>query len=371
MIRFPTSLIISAHAFIMIFFMVMPGLVGGFGKYDHSYLKFISIFYFSQFLIKRENLNKTNQVLGNSKRENHINAKISSERMNEVYVDSTTINFTNSQIGPYLAGLIEGDGTISVHDKLSTAKKYSPIIIIVFKKSDLPLAIYLQNLTNCGRVYIKQERGYILWQIQDLVSVFTIISIINDYMRTPKFEAKNRAIDWLNNYIDNNKNNQLPRSISILSKIYKLEKSPLDISAIDSNSWLSGFSDADANFSINIHKRANRNCTRVQLYYRLEIKQNYHRSENQNNLVQTISKEQKLDTIEKEVKAESYPSFFHIISKIGMYLGVTVNSRSRLINNKIFHSFTIISQNKNSNSKIIHYFNKYPLLSSKYLDFKD
>jgi ribosomal protein S25 len=87
--------------------------------------------------------------------------------------------------------------------------------------------------------------------------------------------------------------------------------------------------------------------------------------------VQTISNEQKLDTIEKEVKAESYPSFFHIISKIGMYLGVTVNSRSRLINNKIFHSFTIISQNKNSNSKIILYFNKYPLLSSKYLDFKD
>lgn len=59
------------------------------------------------------------------------------------------------------------------------------------------------------------------------------------------------------------------------------------------------------------------------------------------------------------------------MSQIGMYLGVTVYSRSRLIKDKIFHSFTVISHNKNSQSKIIDYFKKYPLLSSKYLDYKD
>jgi hypothetical protein len=59
------------------------------------------------------------------------------------------------------------------------------------------------------------------------------------------------------------------------------------------------------------------------------------------------------------------------MSQIGMYLGVTVHSRSRSVKDKIFHSFTVISQNKISNLKILDYFSNYPLLSSKYLDFKD
>lgn len=54
-----------------------------------------------------------------------------------------------------------------------------------------------------------------------------------------------------------------------------------------------------------------------------------------------------------------------------MYLGVTVYSRSRSVKDKNFHSFTVISKNKISNLKILDYFSKYPLLSSKYLDFKD
>ena len=59
------------------------------------------------------------------------------------------------------------------------------------------------------------------------------------------------------------------------------------------------------------------------------------------------------------------------MSKIGLYLGVTVYSRSRIINDKIYYSFIVISHNKLSNSKVCDYFNKYPLLSSKYLDYKD
>ena len=64
-------------------------------------------------------------------------------------------------------------------------------------------------------------------------------------------------------------------------------------------------------------------------------------------------------------------SLFPIISKIGLYLGVTVYSRSRLLNDKIFYSFTVMSHNKNSHSKLIAYFEKFPLLSSKFLDYKD
>jgi hypothetical protein len=112
---------------------------------------------------------------------------------------------------------------------------------------------------------------------------------------------------------------------------------------------MSGFSDADGNFSINIHKRSDKNSTRVQLYYRLEIKQTYHKLDSDGNKI----------------------SFFPIMSKVAGFLGVNVYSRSRIKNDKVFYTFTVMSHNKDSLSKITDYFNKFPLLSSKYLDYKD
>jgi len=272
--------------------------------------------------------------------------------------DSSTLTETSSspwepqsQLGPYLAGLIEGDGTISIHDTSSIAKKYGPMILIVFKKSDLSLANYLQKLTQCGggQVYIKHDRGYVLWQIQDIVGVFTIVTIINGYMRTPKKEALERMITWLNKYIVKNQNSKLPSTRNILSKISPLEVKPLDESPIESNAWLAGFTDADGNFAINIHLRKNRNSTRVQLFFRLEIRQTYHR----------------LDSDLAKI------SYFSILSKIATYLGVNVYSRNRLINEKQYQSFIVMSGNTIANERVVSYFSKYSLLSSKYLDYKD
>ena len=308
------NVIITAHAFIMIFFMVMPALVGGFGN------------------IKIKNY------------ENKFKYNLKKYTMSHKNVEKVNFN-----LGPYLAGLIEGDGTFAIHDKQSTAKKYRPMIIIVFKKADLPVAKYLQKLTQCGTVYLKQNRGYVLWQIQDIVGVYTIISIINGYMRTPKIEALHRAIHWYNNYIINNKESKLPSTKSILSKINPLEIKPLDNSNIDSNAWLTGFTDADGNFSINIHLRSNKNLTRVQLFYRLEIRQSYHRSESEENKV----------------------SYYKIMSILSEYLAVNVFSRNRIIKDRHFYSYIVMAHNKNSKLKLIEYFNKYPLISSKYLDYLD
>jgi len=149
-------------------------------------------------------------------------------------------------------------------------------------------------------------------------------------MRTPKIEALNRCINWLNEYIKNtstsatSKYNLVSSTKLIISKINKLEIKPLDNYEIDSNGWLSGFTDADGKFSINIHKRTNKNSTRVQLYYRLEVNQNYHKEDSEGNKI----------------------SFFPILFKIGLFLGVTIYSRSRLINDKIYYSFIVMSHNK-------------------------
>jgi len=335
-VQFPTSLIISAHALIMIFFMVMPGLVGGFGIKISSLL----------FLIGNK-VKEIYPILKFSISSIFYKHNLKKDNSKELNSEITILN--NENFRSYLAGLIEGDGTFAVHNKNSTSKKYLPKIIIVFKLADLPLAEYLQLITQCGKVYKKSNRGYVLWQIQDIVSVFKISNWINGYMRTPKIESLHRTINWIHDYINNNKNSKLTKIQNILSKIHYLEIKPNDISEIESNAWLSGFSDADANFSINIHKRTNKNSTRVQLYYRLEIKQTYH----------------KLDSDDNKV------SFFPIMSKLAGFLCVSVYSRSRILNNKEFYSFTVVSHNKKSLLKITHYFNKFPLLSSKYLDYKD
>lgn len=324
------NVIISAHAFIMIFFMVMPGLVGGFGnKSSFMYLIINSYYKISNLKYKYYSTSNKNWKEFNSFKFNNL--------------------MDNSNFRSYLAGLIEGDGTFAIHEKNSIAKKYNPMIIVVFKRADLPLAEYLQKITNCGKIYIKPNRGYVLWQIQDIVSVFQILNLINGYMRTPKIEALDRSIKWINEYIKINQFSKLSSTKDIIYKINFFELKPLDISDIDSNAWLSGFSDADANFSINIHKRSNRNLTRVQLYYRLEIKQTYH----------------KLDSYGNKV------SFFPIMSKVAGFLGVNIYSRSRVKKDKEFFSFTLMSHNKDSLVKIINYFNNFPLLSSKYLDYKD
>jgi hypothetical protein len=167
-------------------------------------------------------------------------------------------------------------------------------------------------------------------------------------MRTPKIEALKRTIDWFNKYIANNQNSKLPSTKNILSKINQLEVKAMDNSPLDSNPWLAGFSDADANFFINIHKRSNKNLTRVQLYYRLEIRQTYSKLNNEGEQL----------------------SFFPIMSKVASYLGSNVLSRSRIIGEKQYYSFILMAHNQISLNKIIEYFSQFPLLSSKYLDYK-
>jgi len=46
-------------------------------------------------------------------------------------------------------------------------------------------------------------------------------------------------------------------------------------------------------------------------------------------------------------------------------------SRSRIQKDKIFNFFMVISHNIQSHVKIINYFDRFPLYSSKYLVYKD
>lgn len=290
--------IITSHAIVMIFFMVMPALIGGFGKI---------------------NINK-----------NTIKRYFSVEKESNTKTESDL----RSKLGPYLAGLIEADGSIAVHNKDSNAKKYRPKILVVFSSADLPLAKKLACVTKAGTVYNKKNAGYLIWHIQKTEDVVKIVNIINGYMRTPKIEALHRAINWFNDFDKCN--------INCLG---------LDLSPIDSNAWLAGFTDGDGNFSITFDRKKKGKFTskRVQTFFRLEIRQTYHR-----------------DSVE-----QGGASYFIILSKIAKYLGVNLLSRTREQKDKVFYVFMVISHSAVSHVKVINYFDRFPLYSSKYLAYKD
>ena len=290
--------IITAHAIMMIFFMVMPGLLSGFGKINY-------------ILFKKDEIKLFHTI-------------------------SETEDNLRSKLGAYLAGLVEADGSIAVHDVNSNAKKYRPKILLVFSISDKPLADKLASITNAGTVYAKLNAGHVIWHIQKTEDVIKIINIINGFMRTPKIEALHRAISWFNTY-DN----------------LQLECLNLDNSPIDSNAWLAGFTDGDGNFSINLIDRKKKGIItskRVQTFFRIELRENYHRD------VPTYL---------------GGTSYFDILTKIARYLNVNLYSRTREKGDKIFYAFIVISHNNISHLKVMEYFDKFPLYSSKHLAYKD
>lgn len=250
--------------------------------------------------------------------------------------DKNNLNLLRNKLGPYLAGLIEADGSFAIHDKNSRAKRYAPKIIIVFSLNDYPLAEKLVSLTNVGKIYKKENQGCVIWSIQNSQDVIKIIHIINGYMRTPKIEALHRSINWYND--------------NMSMEIIPLD---LDSSPIDSNSWLAGFTDGDGNFSINLTDRKKKGVVtskRVQAFFRIELRQNYHRE---------VSIQQ------------GGTSYFEILDKIARYLTVNLYSRSREQKDKIFYAFMVIAHSSESHQKVIEYFDRYPLYSSKYLAYID
>ena len=250
---------------------------------------------------------------------------------------STSKVSSNCSLGPYLAGLIEGDGYIGVQKPdPKTNVIYRPKILIVFNIHDKPLAEKLSAELEVGKVINREKAGHVILQILAKDEVLKIIHLINGYMRTPKIEALHRAICWINE--------KDSTTIPCLG---------LDLSSLDSNSWLAGFTDADGNFAITVYDRKKNGVflrTSVQTFFRIEVKQNYSREVAENN---------------------GGASYFNILTKISAFFTVNLYTRTREREDKVFYSFMAVAHNSRSHEIVRKYFDNFPLRSSKYLAYKD
>ena len=233
------------------------------------------------------------------------------------------LNPVTNEISSYLAGLIEGDGTIivpktsrSVSGKLNYAS-----IQIAFAGKDFPLITYLNRYIGHGSILKVRKSNAYMYVIKNLEGQIKVINLVNGLFRTPKIKDLHLLIDYVN----------MKQSSSI-------SKLSLDTTSLFNNAWLSGFIDADGSFQV-----------------RTSLKSKYTRLACSFELEQTFFSKHGI-------------SILPIMESIALLLNVKVN-KVRL--NRKSPLYRIRSSTVTQNNIIIQYLKTFPLKSSKYLDFQD
>lgn len=226
------------------------------------------------------------------------------------------INIHNKNLGSYLAGLIEGDGCIYVPKSTKSAS----IISIAFNSKDLPLALKIQSVLSIGNLYKMKGKNCYSLSISSIQGLKIIVSLINGNMRTPKIKQLYKLINRINEKLN-----------------CGLNKLPVDKSDLGSNAWLSGFLDADGCFYV--RNSQNKHTKTKKIACMLELAQKRF----------AVNNEDMLD----------------IMRAISEFLLTKLKFRSKS------NQYWIRTTNIESNLKLIDYLTKYPLFSSKYLDYMD
>ena len=227
---------------------------------------------------------------------------------------------SNSSFAFYLTGLIEGYGTIIVPNTLRSpkGKLNYPSIQIIFHLKDLPLALMIQKELGFGSLSRKKGVNAYILTINNNEGILFIISLLNGNMRTPKINSLYNLIDYYKNI--------------------NIEKKPLNNQPLNTNSWLSGFLEADGSFQIR--------STVSGKYPKFECK---------------------LEISQRQTDHKGF-SNFKFLKIIADFLNTEVKE-TRL--NRSTPEFRVRTTNLQGNIQIKNYLNKYPLFGTKYLDSID
>jgi hypothetical protein len=106
---------------------------------------------------------------------------------------------SENKLGYYLAGLLEGDGHISLPFLGNTIlnRILNPRIIFTGDIKDIELyKIIRSELNDLGRIQI--TGNIVRYIIGDRVGIITFINIVNNKLRTPKIYSFNKLVEFMN-----------------------------------------------------------------------------------------------------------------------------------------------------------------------------
>nr|BAF44922.1 hypothetical protein [Lobophyllia vitiensis] len=151
---------------------------------------------------------------------------------------------TDKEFGYYLAGLIEGDGSIVV----SKDKAY---IFIFFHLKDVSTAYYIKKRLGFGSMVKQKNKKAINLTIVGRRGLLKVVELVNGKFRSKKIESLHKLIYYLNENI---------------------QVFPKDPSSVLINHWLAGFLDADGYFQVKIINRERKSPYEVRLHLKVDQK---------------------------------------------------------------------------------------------------
>jgi Cytochrome c oxidase subunit III/LAGLIDADG endonuclease len=256
-------------------------------------------------------------------------------------IDNNKFNLSKDQFGYYLAGLLEGDGHISLPFKGNTTlnRVLNPRIVFTSHKNNIELYVYIQKMLGGVGCFQLVNNNTIRYIIGDIKGITLFINTVHNKLRTPKNESFNKLIGFMN------------KKYNLIIPLSNLDKSNFS-----ENSWFTGFTEADGYFGVKIVDFKPKSDTRKR------------------SVSNSVSLKFRLD--QRFIDKVTSLSMFNIMEKLSIFLSCKLSTYKTpqgqraggLDNNKVL-SLNVTSI---GNIKfIIDYFNKFPLLGIKYKDFKD
>lgn len=244
-----------------------------------------------------------------------------------------TSDIKSDEFGYYIAGLLEGDGNISIPALGNTTlnRVLNPRIVFTGHINNLPLYAYIQSrLKGVGRFQVLND-SVIRYIIGDVKGINAIIELIHGKLRTPKNITFNKLIEFLNNKYNTS-----------------IGSSALDTTSLSSNSWLAGFTEADGNFYIKIIESKDKSDTRK-------------RSVSEN-----ISLVFRLD--QRAFDKPTISSMLPVMEDLAKFFNVDLKKYITKNEQEVF-SVSVTSLNKLS--IVVNYFSTYNMIGIKHSDYLD
>lgn len=238
----------------------------------------------------------------------------------------------NNNLGYYLAGLLEGDGHISLPSLGVTTlnRVLNPRIVFTSHANNLGMYAFIQSeLGNIGRFQTSGDNA-IRYIIGDIKGIMILVNLMHGKLRTPKNIRFNDLIKFMNTK-------------------YSLDtpESLLDNSNLLNNSWFTGFTESDGHFGIKYLERRAKSDTRK-------------RSASESVTLKFVLNQRLFDK-------PSSLSMKPFMESLALFLSCNLTSYTNNTNSEIL---SVSVSSLESVKFLVNYFNKYPLIGNKLSDFK-